>query len=193
MSKLKLGVALCGSYCTYEEVFAEIERLCSEYDVTPIMSENSSVTDSRFGTAKGFAQRIEELSGKKPICSIAAAEPIGPKKLLDVLLVMPCTGNTLAKIAAGITDTAVTMAVKAHLRNERPVVLAIATNDGLAGNAANIGALLNRRNIYFVPFRQDDPTKKPRSIIADFSLAEAAVEMAAEGEQIQPIIMCPAK
>ena len=193
MSKLKLGVALCGSYCTYEEVFAEIERLCSEYDVTPIMSENSSVTDSRFGTAKGFAQRIEELSGKKPICSIAAAEPIGPKKLLDVLLVMPCTGNTLAKIAAGITDTAVTMAVKAHLRNEKPVVLAIATNDGLAGNAANIGALLNRRNIYFVPFRQDDPTKKPRSIIADFSLAEAAVEMAAEGEQIQPIIMCPAK
>jgi len=193
MSKLKLGIALCGSYCTYEEVFAEIERLCSEYDVTPIMSENSSVTDSRFGTAKGFAQRIEELSGKKPICSIAAAEPIGPKKLLDVLLVMPCTGNTLAKIAAGITDTAVTMAVKAHLRNEKPVVLAIATNDGLAGNAANIGALLNRRNIYFVPFRQDDPTKKPRSIIADFSLAEAAVEMAAEGEQIQPIIMCPAK
>ena len=193
MSKLKLGVALCGSYCTYEEVFAEIERLCSEYDVTPIMSENSSVTDSRFGTAKGFAQRIEELSGKKPICSIAAAEPIGPKKLLDVLLVMPCTVNTLSKIAAGITDTAVTMAVKAHLRNEKPVVLAIATNDGLAGNAANIGALLNRRNIYFVPFRQDDPTKKPRSIIADFSLAEAAVEMAAEGEQIPPIIMCPAK
>lgn len=193
MSKLKLGVALCGSYCTYEEVFAEVERLCNEYDVTPIMSENSSVTDSRFGTAKSFVHRFEELSGKKPICSIAAAEPIGPKKLLDVLLVMPCTGNTLAKIASGITDTAVTMAVKAHLRNESPVVLAIATNDGLAGNAANIGALLNRRNIYFVPFRQDDPLKKPRSLIADFSLAETTVEMAAAGEQIQPIIMCPAK
>ena len=193
MSKLKVGVALCGSYCTYEEVFAEIEGLCRAYDVTPIMSENSAVTDTRFGSASRFRSRLEELSGKKPIVSIGAAEPIGPKKLLDVLLVMPCTGNTLAKIAAGITDTAVTMAVKAHLRNERPVVLAIATNDGLAGNGANIGALLNRRNIYFVPFGQDDPKGKPRSLIADFSLAEATLEMAVSGQQIQPILIGPGR
>lgn len=193
MSKLKVGVALCGSYCTYEEVFVTLEKLCEKYDVTPIMSENASVTDSRFGKAEDFQRWLTEKSGKKPIVSISSAEPIGPKKLLDVLLVMPCTGNTAAKLNAGITDTAVTMAAKAHLRNERPVVLAIATNDGLAGNAANIGALLNKRNIYFVPFRQDDPGNKPRSLIADFSLAGEAIEAALRGIQLQPIIMCPAK
>ena len=188
MGKLKIGIALCGSYCTYDEVFKAIDKLCEKYDVMPIMSENASGTDSRFGKAADFIEGLSKKTGKAVADTIALAEPIGPKKLLDVLVIMPCTGNTLAKMANGVTDTAVTMAAKAHLRNERPVVLAIATNDGLAGNAANIGALLNRRNIFFVPFYQDDPLKKPRSLMADFELVGDAIEAAAAGKQLQPII-----
>ena len=180
---------MCGSYCTYEEVFGVIEKLCEEFDVIPIMSENASVTDSRFGKAESFKQRLEELSGKKVVLGISSAEPIGPKKLLDVLVIAPCTGNTLAKMASGVTDTTVTMAAKAQLRNERPVVIALATNDGLAGNAANLGTMLARRNIYFVPFRQDDPDGKPRSLVADFSKITETVYAAVEGKQIQPILL----
>lgn len=190
MKELRLGFAMSGSFCTYDKVIAELSRLRDIYsDITPIMSEGSAVTDTRFGEAREFVGRIEEICGKKVLTTIKEAEPIGPKRLLDALVVEPCTGNTIAKIANGITDTCVTMAVKAHLRNERPVIIAVSTNDGLAGNAANIGRLLNARNIYFVPFGQDDAIKKPRSLVADFGLTADAVEAALEGRQLQPLLL----
>lgn len=188
MNRLRVGVALCGSYCTYEKTMKVVQRLATEYDVTPIMSENASVTDSRFGEAKYFRAMLEECTGKKVIDSITLAEPIGPKALLDVLIIIPCTGNTIAKLANGVTDSSVTMAAKAHLRNGRPVVIAVSTNDGLSGNAKNIGELLNKKNIYFVPFYQDDPQKKPCSLVADFNQVEKTVEAAMEGKQLQPIL-----
>ena len=188
MTKRKIGFAVCGSYCTFEKVFDMAERLCGVYDVTPIMSEHAAATDSRFGAAAEFTRKLETYTGKPVLTSITGAEPIGPKGLLDVLVIAPCTGNTLAKLANGITDTSVTMAAKAHLRNGRPVVLAVATNDGLSGNAKNIGALLNTKNIYFVPFYQDDPLKKPTSVMADFELIEDTVEAAVEGKQLQPVL-----
>ena len=186
-NKLRVGLALCGSYCTYDKIMESVSRLGEIYDLTPIMSETASKTDSRFGKAENFISRLEELTGKPVITSIVDVEPIGPQQLLDALVIAPCTGNTIAKIARGITDSCVTMACKAHLRNERPVVLAISTNDGLSGNAANIGILLGRKNIYFVPFYQDDPKKKPNSLTADFEQIEATVEAALEGKQLQPL------
>lgn len=188
MEKYKVGLALCGSYCTYEKVFKELPSLTEKYEIIPIMSETSSRTDSRFGEAKAFAARLEEMTGKKPVMSIAQAEPLGPAKPMDALIIAPCTGNTLAKLAAGITDSAVTMAAKAHLRNGKPVVIAFSTNDGLSGSAPNIAALLNRKHYYFVPFRQDDPEKKPNSLQADFTRMGEAVEAALEGKQLQPVI-----
>jgi dipicolinate synthase subunit B len=160
MNKPRIGLAFSGSYCTYDKAMAAAKRMCEKYDVTPIMSENSSRTDSRFGKAEDFKKRLEEYSGKAVIESIKEAEPIGPGRLLDLLVIAPCTGNTLAKIACGITDTSVTMACKAHLRNNRPVLIAVSTNDGLGANAVNLGSLLNRKNIFFVPFFQDDPAGK---------------------------------
>ena len=188
MEKRKIGVALCGSYCTYEKVFREIEKLAEKYDIVPIMSETAFRTDSRFGEAKAFAERLEKLTGRKPVTSIVEAEPLGPAEPLDALVIAPCTGNTLAKLAAGITDSAVTMAAKAHLRNGKPVVIAFSTNDGLSGSAPNIAALLNRKHYYFVPFRQDDPAKKPRSLAADFTKIEDTLLAALDGKQLQPII-----
>lgn len=190
MQTIRLGFAMCGSFCTYETVLEELERLREQFsDIVPIMSETSYFTDSRFGPSERFIERVELICGRTVLKSVPETEPIGPQKLLDVLLVMPCTGNTIAKLAAGIADSAVTLAVKAHLRNERPVVLAVSTNDGLAGNAGNIGQLLNRRNIYFVPFRQDDPERKPRSLVAEMSLAGETVCAALRGEQLQPILL----
>ncbi|MGM9521865.1 MAG: dipicolinate synthase subunit B [Oscillospiraceae bacterium] len=189
MKKLRTGVAMCGSYCTYGRAMEAIKRLCGEYDVTPIMSENSSVTDSRFGTAEEFKKQLREYTGKEIIDSIKKAEPIGPKALLDVLVILPCTGNTIAKLAGGITDSSVTMAAKAHLRNGRPVVIAVSTNDGLGANAKNIGELLARKNVYFVPFYQDDPEAKPCSLVADFDKIEETVEVALQGKQLQPVII----
>lgn len=186
---LRVGFAMCGSYCTYESVFRELERLIPEFDIFPILSENASSTDSRFGTAAAHRARLETLTGRSVIDSIAKAEPIGPRKLLDVLVIAPCTGNTLAKLAHGITDSAVTMAAKAHLRNGRPVVVAVSTNDGLSGSAANIGTLLARRGYYFVPFTQDDPERKPASLVADFSRIADTVRAAMEGRQIQPVLL----
>ena len=189
MSDLRIGFALCGSFCTYDKAFEVLERLSEKYeDITPIMSEKSYVTDTRFGTAEGFVKRAEEICGKKVIRSIVEAEPIGPKAILDILVIAPCTGNTIAKLAQGITDSSITMAAKAQLRNERPVLLAVSTNDGLSGSAANIGTLLCRKNVYFVPFRQDDPMKKPRSLVADFDLIPDAIEAAAKDVQLQPIL-----
>jgi dipicolinate synthase subunit B len=189
MSVTRIGFAFCGSYCTFEKAIAALEKVRGIYpDVTPVMSENAYVTDSRFGTARSFIDRIEAICGRKVIKSIAEAEPFGPKALLDLLIIAPCTGNTLAKLAMGITDTSVTMAAKAHLRNRRPVLIALSTNDGLSANAASIGQLLNRKSIFFIPFYQDDPLKKPTSLVADFDLLPEAVAAALDNIQLQPII-----
>jgi len=186
--KKRLGLALCGSYCTYEKLFEAAKALAEEYELVPIMSDTAAETDSRFGTAAEHIKKLMLLTGKKVISSIAEAEPLGPSQPMDALLIAPCTGNTLAKLANGITDSAVTMAAKAHLRNGRPLVIAFSTNDGLSGSAENIGCLLNRKNIYFVPFGQDDPVKKPRSLQADFSLLGETVKAALAGQQLQPIL-----
>lgn len=187
-NKKHLGLALCGSYCTYEKLFQAAEKLAETYDLIPIMSENAAETDTRFGTATEHIKRLMLLSGRKVVTTIAEAEPLGPAQPMDALLIAPCTGNTLAKLSHGITDTAVTMAAKAHLRNGRPVIIALSTNDGLSGSAENIARLLNRKHFYFVPFRQDDPAKKPRSLQADFSLLEETVRAALQGRQLQPIL-----
>ena len=187
-NKKRLGLALCGSYCTYEKLFQAAEKLAETYDLIPIMSENAAETDTRFGTATEHIKRLMLLSGRKVVTTIAEAEPLGPAQPMDALLIAPCTGNTLAKLSHGITDTAVTMAAKAHLRNGRPVIIALSTNDGLSGSAENIARLLNRKHFYFVPFRQDDPAKKPRSLQADFSLLEETVRAALHGRQLQPIL-----
>ena len=190
--QVRVGFAFCGSFCTFSPALKALERVHARYgDVTPIVSESSASTDTRFGAARGFMTEMERICGKPVIDSIAKVEPIGPKGLLDVLVICPCTGNTLAKLANGITDTAVTMAAKAHLRNGRPVVLCPATNDGLAASAKNIGLLLDKKNLYFVPFRQDDPVKKPTSLVADFSKVEDAVDAALAGKQLQPVLLAP--
>jgi len=188
MKKLKLGLALCGSYCTYSRTFAAAERLCEIYDLTPILSENAARTNSRFGKAEDFVKRLEKLTRKPVITSVSEAEPIGPQGLLDILLIAPCTGNTLSKLANGITDSSVTMAAKAQLRCLKPVVIALSTNDGLSGAAPNLGKLLGRKNVYFVPFYQDDPVVKPASLLADFERIEETLSAALEGRQVQPIL-----
>ncbi len=186
---MNIGFALCGSFCTYAAVFPVMEQLAKAHTVIPIFSHAAATTDSRFGKAEAHLARAEEICGRPPIKTIAQAEPIGPKKLLDVLLIAPCTGNTLAKLAHGVADTPVTMAVKSHLRNGRPVLIAVSTNDALAGGAENIGRLLAKKNIYFVPFGQDDPKEKPFSMVADFSAIPEALLLAAEGKQMQPILL----
>lgn len=186
--KKRLGFALCGSFCTFKKVLAEMEKLAEIYDITPIMSEGAAKTDTRFGKAEDFRKRITEICGKEPVTTIAGAEPIGPKALLDVLLIEPCTGNTLGKLACGITDTAVTMAAKAHLRNGRPLVIAVSTNDALGASAQNIGRLLNAKNVYFVPMGQDSPEGKPASVVAHFEKSAEAIESALLGKQPQPVI-----
>lgn len=186
----RVGFALCGSFCTHARVLKELEKLCGEYEtVVPVVSEICQATSTRFGTAREFISRVEGLTGHKAIGSVAEAEPIGPKNLLDVLVIAPCTGNTLGKLAAGITDTAVTMAAKAHLRNNRPVVIGLASNDGLSGAAKNLGELLARKNYFFVPFGQDDPEAKPSSLVADFSRIGETVDAALQGRQLQPILL----
>ena len=174
MSKLRIGFVLTGSFCTFSKVMPVIQALIERGDtVTPILSDSAGTLDTRFGTAAHWREELTALTGVSPIDSIVSAEPIGPKALFDILIVAPCTGNTLARLAHGLTDTPATMAVKSHLRGERPVVLAVSTNDGLAGSARNIGELLARKNYYFVPFGQDDPKKKPTSLVADFRLNQA--------------------
>ena len=186
--KKRLGLALCGSYCTYEMLFESAKVLKEKYELIPIMSDTAAETDSRFGTAAEHIKRLMELTGRKVVTTIAEAEPLGPKMPMDALLIAPCTGNTMAKLAHGISDSAVTMAAKAHLRNGRPLIIAFSTNDGLSGSAENIAKLLNKKNVYFVPFGQDDPLNKPCSLQADFSKLCDAVEAALEGKQLQPIL-----
>ena len=189
---LRIGFALTGSFCTFSRVLPVIQSLTGDgCVVTPVLSANAGSLDTRFGTAAVWRDRLATLTGRAPIDTIAAAEPIGPKAMFEVLVVAPCTGNTLAKLAHGITDTPVTMAVKSHLRSEKPVVLAVSTNDGLAGSAANLGMLLNRRHYYFVPLRQDAPAAKPRSLVADMRLVPDTIASALEGRQLQPILLAP--
>ncbi|WP_297197658.1 dipicolinate synthase subunit B [uncultured Flavonifractor sp.] len=190
MEQRKVGFAFCGSFCTYDRAMRALEQVKARFgDVTPIVSEASAATDTRFGPAHEFMREMERICDKRVIDTMVKAEPIGPKKLLDVLVICPCTGNTLAKLAGGITDSTVTLAAKAHLRNGRPLVLCPATNDALAASAKNIGALLDKKNVYFVPFRQDDPQGKPTSVVADFSLVPDAIAAALEGRQLQPLLL----
>jgi len=186
----RIGFGLTGSHCTLERAFPALERLVAEgADVTPIVSEAVATTETRFGTPEAWLNRLYQVTGKRPLRRIAEVEPIGPQKLLDVMVVAPCTGNTMAKLANAITDTPVLMACKAHLRNQRPVVLSISTNDGLGMNAKNLGVLLNTRNIYFVPFGQDNPEGKPNSLDSDLGLLVPTIEAALAGRQLQPLLV----
>lgn len=186
----KIGVAFTGSFCTYEKAFKELNKLVeAKAEVQTIFSKESQSIDSRFGNAADFLEEAEQITGNKPILEIETAEPIGPKSLLDILVIMPCTGNTIAKLANGITDTPVLMAAKAHLRNDKPLVISVSTNDALGLNMKNIGLLINSKNIFFIPFGQDSPLKKPNSMIADTSLLIPTIEMALEKKQIQPVIL----
>ncbi len=184
-----IGFAMCGSFCTFQKALDALKTLTQTgANVIPIMSEMSYNTDTRFGKAEDFRRLIKNITGNDIIYTIKDAEPIGPKNMLDLLVVLPCTGNSLAKIANGIADTTVTLAVKAHLRNQKPVLIAVSTNDGLGSAAKNIGALLNYKNLYFLPFSQDDYIKKPNSLVADFEKLPDAALAALEGRQLQPVL-----
>ena len=187
---VRIGFAMTGSFCTFQHAFAQAEYLVScGAQLLPIMSYHAAQTSTRFGDAKAQRERIEEIAGRKVICTIEDAEPIGPLQLTDVMAVVPCTSNTAAKLALSITDTPVTMAVKSHLRSGKPVVLAVASNDALAGSAKHLGMLANLKHYYFVPLRQDDAHKKPTSLVADFSKTADTIAAALQGGQIQPVVM----
>lgn len=189
LSGKKIGFAICGSFCTFEKAFDTLNQLLKTgCDIVPIMSQVAYETDTRFGLAQDHIKHVEEITGKKMIHTIAQAEPIGPKGLLDALLIAPCTGNTLSKIANSITDSSVAMAAKSHLRNNKPIIIAISSNDALSGNAKNLGLLLNTRQVYFVPFAQDSPYDKPSSMMAKFDLTIQTLEMALDGKQLQPLL-----
>lgn len=184
-----IGVAFTGSFCTYKRVFTELQKLVDEGAIVqPVFSYASQTFNSRFGNAEDFMKKAEAITGKKPMLTIPEAEPIGPKELFDVLVIFPCTGNTIAKLANGITDTPVLMAAKAHLRTNKPLLISISTNDALGMNLKNIGLLMNTKNIFFIPFGQDDPAKKPNSMIARTALLIPSLEAALEGRQYQPVI-----
>ena len=185
-----LGYAFCGSFCTMGESFCALEELVrSGYEVQPIMSENAYQTDTRFHSAKDFSQRVEELVGRKIIHTVKDAEPLGPARPLDGLIIAPCTGNTLAKLSSGITDTAVTMAAKAHLRQDRPTLIALASNDAMSQNLSSIARLITRRSVYFVPMRQDDPERKPHSLVADMRCVPECLGAMLRGEQRRPMFL----
>lgn len=193
-NKITVGYALCGSFCTFAKSIVQLHALVEAgYDVLPIMSQNAYSTDTRFGKADDFIWEIEDTCKKKIINTIVGAEPIGPKKMVDILVVSPCTGNTLSKLCNGITDTSVTMAAKSHLRIGRPVLIALATNDGLGACAQNIGKLINTKHIYFVPFSQDDPVNKQNSLVAHFDLLPEALEAALHETQLQPVVRAKAQ
>lgn len=188
--KETIGYCLTGSFCTFSKSIKQIELLSQNgYNVIPILSYNSQITDSRFGEADKFRADIEEITGNKALCKIEEVEPIGPKKLLDILIISPCTGNTLGKLANGIYDTPVTLSAKSHIRNERPVLIGVSTNDALRGSAKNIGVLLNSRHYYFIPMGQDDFKNKPFSVVCDFEKTLEAVKAALCGKQLQPMLI----
>ncbi len=183
-----IGYAFCGSFCTHQKSLEVLKELkCRYNDVLPILSENSARTDTRFGRSDELIRQVTEICGQNPILTINDAEPLGPKIKLDLLIISPCTGNTLAKLANGITDTTVTMAAKAHMRNSRPLLISLASNDGLSGNLANIGKMMNKKSVYFVPMIQDDIEKKPYSLVADFDLLPQCVELALNNKQMRPV------
>jgi len=184
---IKVGYAMCGSFCTLTKTMESMKKLSEEYSIQPIMSTNTYTTDTRFGKAEEFIDIAKKVSGKEVLHTIVDTEPIGPKKLIDIMIVAPCTGNTLSKIANGITDTPVTMAVKSSLRIGAPVLLCIASNDSLGASGMNISKLINTKNIFFVPMEQDDAQTKPFSLVSDFSLLPKAIESALKKEQLQPI------
>ena len=187
---LKIGFALTGSFCTFSKTLPIIKELVKEgASVIPIMSYNAYELDTKFGKAEDFRNQIKEITGKEIIHTIQGAEPIGPKKMTDIMIIAPTTGNTIAKLTNGITDTPVTMSAKSHLRNENPLIIAVSTNDALSGSAQNIGILLNRRNYYFVPFKQDNPITKPRSMVFDETYIIKTIEYALKKEQIEPIML----
>ena len=192
MSEIKptIGFALCGSYCTHAQALAQLDALLARgYDVVPIVSERVWETDTRFGTAQALRQSLYAKCGNEVIHTIRDAEPLGPAKPLSALVICPCTGNTLAKLAAGVTDSAVCMAAKAHLRSDRPLLIALASNDAMSANLQNIATLLNRKNVFFVPVRQDDPTSKPHSLVADFVQVPTALEQALVGRQMRKLFL----
>jgi len=190
MEKIRIGFAITGSFCTHEKILKVMEDLVLKgYDLLPIFSNSVKETNTRFGTAKDFYDKVVKITGKTPICDIVSAEPVGPKNMIDVLVVAPCTGNALSKLANAITDTAVTMVAKAHLRNNKPLVVAVSSNDALGLNLKNLATLMGTKNVYFVPFGQDDAIKKPKSLIADWELIENTVISAVKGEQIQPVLL----
>ena len=189
MKGISLGYVMCGSFCTLRRATDQLKKLCElGADVTPIMSPIVYSTDTRFGKAADYITEIEKACQKPIIHTVKDAEPIGPRNLFDLIIAAPCTGNTLSKLAFGITDTSATMALKAHIRNQKPVLLAVATNDALGATAKNIGLLLNTKNIFFVPFSQDDPVKKPTSMIADMERIPEAALAALSGKQFEPVI-----
>lgn len=193
-SNLNIGMAVTGSYCTYDKIFEEMKNLAEKgANIYTIFSDHASATDSRFGKAGDFMALAKEVTGKEPIITIPDAEPMGPKGLLDILVIAPCTGNTLSKLANGISDTSVLMAAKGHLRNNKPLVISLSTNDALGMNLKNIGILLNTKNIYFVPFGQDNYEIKPNSMIAHTYLLADTIDLALRGKQIQPVIVSPHK
>lgn len=192
LNEKNVAFALTGSFCTFDRVFTEFEKLAAEgANLYPMFSVPSATYDTRFGKAEDWLARAEKISGKPPVTTIIQAEKFGPSNLLDVLIIAPCTGNTLAKLAYGITDSPVLMAAKGHLRNNKPVVLAISTNDALGANMKNIGLLMNSKNIFFVPYGQDNYKTKPYSMVAHFDLIHPTILEALQGRQLQPVILSP--
>ena len=188
MKKATIGFAMCGSFCTFSKAFEQMQRLVdNDFEIIPIMSRNAASTDTRFGMAQDMVKKAEQISGNKVLTTSVETEPIGPKDMLDLLVIAPCTGNTLAKLSNGVTDTSVTMAAKSHLRVQKPVLLCVAINDALGASAQNIGRLLNTKHIFFVPLRQDDPVKKPNSLVANFDkLGDCVIDALCE-RQTQPV------
>ena len=185
-----IGYAFCGSFCTLKDSLASLERLSNEgYEIQAIMSETVYSTDTRFFACEELRRRVRELTGRQIIHTVRDAEPLGPRDPLSALIIAPCTGNTVAKLATGITDSAVLMAAKAHLRRDRPLLVALASNDAMSQNLGNIGRMLTRKSVYFVPMRQDDPIGKPHSLVADFTLVPRALELMMKGEQMRPLFV----
>lgn len=189
MAFQRIGFALTGSFCTHRDALAVMEELAGEYEIVPVLSEHAGNWDTRFGTAAELRDRIARICGREPVTTVAEAERFGPSDPLDALILCPCTGNTLAKLARGITDTTVTMAAKAHLRSDRPLLIAPASNDAMSANLSSIGTLLNRKNVWFVPMRQDDPERKPHSLVADFSKVREALVLSERGMQTRPLFL----
>lgn len=189
MENVRIGIGMCGSFCTYNKIFSCMEQLAEDnHSLTTVFSFQSQKINSRFGKACDLIDNAERITGKKAITTIEGAEPVGPKKMFDIFVIAPCTGNTLAKLALGITDSPVLMAAKSHLRIDRPVLIFVSTNDALSANFKNIGQLMNTKNIYFVPFSQDDATLKPHSLVSNVKKVNEAIEAALKGEQLQPVI-----